>query len=70
MTGECYGKPQQLQADPGPAEPQPGGGEVDFPSRVTIRDAIGAGNVTVLTYESPRAERHPPAVFNVNNVAR
>jgi hypothetical protein len=47
-----------------------GGGEVDFPSRVTIRDAMGAGNVTVLSYESPRAERHPPAIFNVNNVAR
>ncbi len=49
---------------------EPGGGEVDFPSRVTIRDAMGAGNVTVLTYESPRADRHPPAIFNVNNVAR
>lgn len=49
---------------------EPGGGEVDFPARVTIRDAMGAGNVTVLTYESPRAERHPPAIFNVNNVAR
>lgn len=49
---------------------EPGGGEVDFPSRVTIRDAMGAGDVTVLTYESPRAERHPPAIFNVNNVAR
>ncbi len=48
----------------------PGGGEVDFPSRVTIRDAMGAGNITVLSYESPRAERHPPAIFNVNNVAR
>ena len=35
-----------------------------------IRDAMGAGNVTVLTYESPRAERLAPAIFNVNNVAR
>jgi hypothetical protein len=49
---------------------EPGGAEVDFPSRVTIRDAMGAGNVTVLTYEAPRAERHAPAIFNVNNVAR
>jgi len=49
---------------------EPGGGEVDFPARVTIRDAMGAGAVTVLTYESPRAEPHPPAIFNVNNVAR
>ncbi len=49
---------------------EPGGAEVDFPSKVTIRDAVGAGNVTTLTYESPRAERHSPAIFNVNNVAR
>jgi hypothetical protein len=48
----------------------PGAGEVDFVSRMTIRDAMGAGNVTVLAFESPRAERHPPAIFNVNNVAR
>ncbi|HET8540977.1 MAG TPA: outer membrane lipoprotein-sorting protein, partial [Anaeromyxobacter sp.] len=54
----------------GPRVREPGGAEVDFPSRVTIRDAMGAGNVTVLAYESPRAERHPPAIFNVNNVAR
>lgn len=49
---------------------EPGGAEVDFPTRVTIRDAMGAGNVTVLTYEAGRAERHSPAIFNVNNVAR
>ncbi len=48
----------------------PGGGEVDFPTRVTIRDAMGAGNVTVLAYESPRVEKHAPSIFNVNNVAR
>ena len=48
----------------------PGGTEVDFVSRMTIRDAMGAGNVTVLAFEAPRAERHPPAIFNVNNVAR
>jgi hypothetical protein len=48
----------------------PGGAEVEFVSRMTIRDAMGAGNVTVLAFEAPRAERHPPAIFNVNNVAR
>jgi hypothetical protein len=48
----------------------PSAGEVDFVSRMTIRDAMGAGNVTVLAFESPRAERHAPAIFNVNNVAR
>ncbi len=48
----------------------PGGADVDFQSRMTIRDAMGAGNVTTLTIESPRAERHAPAIFNVNNVAR
>ncbi len=47
------------------------GGEIfDFQSRVTIRDAMGAGNVTVLRYSSPRAETHAPSLFNVNNVAR
>jgi hypothetical protein len=42
----------------------------DVVSRMTIRDAMGAGNVTVLTFGPPRAERHPPAIFNVNDVAR
>lgn len=48
----------------------PGGDDVPFVSRMTIRDAMGAGNVTVLEFESPRAERHAPSLFNVNNVAR
>ncbi len=48
----------------------PGGGDVDFVSRMTIRDAMGAGNVTTLAFASPRAERHAPAIFNINNVAR
>lgn len=46
------------------------GPELDLVSRMTIRDAMGAGDVTVLTFESPRAERHAESVFNVNNVAR
>ncbi len=42
----------------------------DFVSLMTIRDAMGAGNVTVMRFSSPRAETHPPSLFNVNNVAR
>jgi Outer membrane lipoprotein-sorting protein len=48
----------------------PSGEQIDFVSRMTIRDAMGAGGVTVLTYESPRAETHAPSIFNVNNVGR
>lgn len=47
-----------------------GGQTFDFVTRMTIRDAMGAGNVTVLRYSSPRAETHAPSLFNVNNVAR
>jgi len=47
-----------------------GGRELELVSRMTIRDAMGAGNVTVLAFEAPRAERHAPALFNVNNVVR
>ncbi len=48
----------------------PGSGDIEFVSRMTIRDAMGAGNVTVLEFQSPRAETHAPSVFNVNNVVR
>lgn len=48
----------------------PGGEEIEFVSKMEIRDAMGAGGSTVLTYESPRAETHAPSTFNVNNVAR
>ena len=48
----------------------PGGEEILFVSRMTIRDAMGAGNVTVLDYQAPRAETHAPSLFNVNNVTR
>jgi hypothetical protein len=48
----------------------PGGEEIEFVSKMEIRDAMGAGGTTVLTYESPRAETHAPSTFNVNNVAR
>jgi len=45
-------------------------GDIEFVSRMTIRDAMGAGNVTVLEFQSPRAETHAASIFNVNNVAR
>jgi hypothetical protein len=46
------------------------GEELDFVSRMIIRDAMGAGDVTVLGFRSPRAETHAPSLFNVNNVVR
>lgn len=42
----------------------------DFVSRMTIRDAMGTGSVTTLSFSSPRAEAHAPSLFNVNNVLR
>lgn len=47
-----------------------GGGEIPLISRMVIRDAMGSGSVTVLRYQAPRAERHAPSLFNVNNVVR
>jgi len=43
---------------------------IDFVSRMVIRDAMGTGSVTTLTFSSPRAEPHAPSLFNVNNVVR
>jgi hypothetical protein len=48
----------------------PGGEELEFISSMTIQDAMGAGGVTVLRYDTPRAETHAPSLFNVNNVVR
>jgi hypothetical protein len=42
----------------------------DFVSRMTIKDAMGTGSVTTLTFSSPRPEAHAPSLFNVNNVVR
>jgi hypothetical protein len=47
-----------------------GGETFEFWSRMTIRDAMGTGNVTTLSFSSPRAEVHAPSIFNVNNVLR
>ncbi len=45
-------------------------GEFDFISRMTIRDATGAGTITTITFGQPRAETHPASMFNINNVVR
>ncbi len=47
-----------------------GGALVPFVSRMTIRDAMGTGSVTTLTFSSPRPETHAPSLFNINNVVR
>ncbi len=47
-----------------------GATEYDFVSLMTIRDATGAGTVTRLRFENPRAENHPASLFNINNVVR
>jgi len=46
------------------------GVEYDFVSRMTITDAAFAKNVTVLSYSSIHAEKHPDSLFNVNNLVR
>ncbi len=45
-------------------------GEFPFVSRMTIKDATGAGTVTRILFEAPRAEPHPVTMFNINNVVR
>jgi hypothetical protein len=46
------------------------GKEYEFVSKMTIRDVGGSGALTVLSYAQPRAETHPPSIFNINNVVR
>jgi hypothetical protein len=46
------------------------GVEYDFVSRMTITDAAFPKNVTVISYSSIRAEKHPESIFNVNNLVR
>jgi hypothetical protein len=46
------------------------GKELPMVSRMTIRDVMGGGGVTVLRYGAPRTERLPASMFNINNVAR
>jgi hypothetical protein len=43
---------------------------IDFVSHMTIRDAMGAAGVTILTYAEPRLELHAASMFNVNNLVR
>lgn len=46
------------------------GKELPFISKVTIVDALNAANKTVISYASPREEKHSPTLFNVNNLIR
>lgn len=45
-------------------------GSFDFISRMTIKDATGAGTVTTIAFGAPRADAHPASMFNINNVVR
>ena len=45
-------------------------GDFEFVSRMTIKDAMGAGSSTVITFGAPKAETHAPSLFNINNVVR
>jgi hypothetical protein len=45
-------------------------GSYPFVSRMTIRDATGAGTVTRILFDAPRSEAHPVTMFNINNVVR
>ncbi len=45
-------------------------GTFPFVSRMTIRDATGAGTVTRIQFDAPRSETYPVSAFNVNNVLR
>jgi len=45
-------------------------GEYPFVSRMTIKDATGAGTVTRIDFDAPRGELHPVTMFNINNVVR
>ena len=37
---------------------------------MTIKDATGAGTITVISFGQPRADTHPMSMFNINNVVR
>ncbi|MGE3840932.1 MAG: outer membrane lipoprotein-sorting protein [Vicinamibacterales bacterium] len=45
-------------------------GAFDFVSRMIIKDETGAGTSTTITFGQPRADVHPPSMFNINNVVR
>jgi len=45
-------------------------GVFDFVSRMIIKDATGAATTTTITFGQPRADTHPPSMFNINNVVR
>ena len=37
---------------------------------MSIEDATGAGTTTTIAFGQPKAETHPPSMFNINNVVR
>jgi len=45
-------------------------GDYPFVSLMMIKDATGAGTVTRILFDTPRAEAHPVTMFNINNVVR
>jgi hypothetical protein len=47
-----------------------GGKDYPFISKMTIVDALKAQNKTTLSYQTPKAEKHPDSIFNVNNLVR
>ena len=46
------------------------GKEYPFVSKMTIVDAMKAADKTVVSYQSPKAEKHADSLFNVNNLVR
>jgi hypothetical protein len=46
------------------------GKRMPFVSKMTITDAVNEKQVTTLNYKSPRPEKHPDSIFNVNNLLR
>lgn len=47
-----------------------GGKKSPFVSQMTLIDAKFKDNRSVMVYTNPKAESHPDAIFNVNNVTR
>lgn len=47
-----------------------GGKKIPFVSTMTIVDAVNTSQKTILNYKSPKAAKHPDAIFNVNNLVR
>ena len=46
------------------------GKQAAFVSQMDINDTLKAGSHTVISYTSPRADKHPDSLFNINNLVR